>query len=76
MGDTATLKDKVIERREKVEKPLNERFTRNVNRTLVETSYETKKRAYWTEPKTGKMLHPHSPPLSMPGEKYDEEAKT
>ena len=46
MGDKPEFKQDVILRLERIEKLLNERSTRNVNRTPVDATYENKKNAY------------------------------
>ena len=43
MGDKPEFKQDIILRLERIEKMLNERFTRNFNRTPVEATYDKKK---------------------------------
>ena len=49
MGDKPEFKQDVILRLERIEKLLNERATRNFNRTPVDATYENKKNAYLTK---------------------------
>ena len=64
MGDKPEFKQDVILRLERIEKLVNERSTRNFNRTPVHATYENKKNAYLTKLNKYYKI------------KYDEETKT
>ena len=76
MGDKPEFKQDVILRLERIEKLLNERSTRNVNRTPVDATYENKKNAYLFKLRNGDILNPKPTTLEYYKIKYDEETKT
>ena len=76
MGDKSEFKQDVIQRLERIEKLLNERPTRNVNRTPVDATYEKKKSAYLTRLNNKDILQPKPTTLEYYKIKYDEETKT
>ena len=69
MGDKSEFKQEVVERRARIEKLLNERFTRN--RTPVDATY-----AYLTKLNNKDILQPKPTTLEYYKIKYDEETKT
>ena len=76
MGDEPTFKEDVILRLERIEKLLNERPTRNFNRTPVDATYENKKNAHLTKLYNKEILQPKATTLEYYKIKYDEETKT
>ena len=76
MGDKPEFKQDVIFRLERIEKLLNERFTRNFNRAPVDATYENKKNAYLTKLNNKDILQPKPTTLEYYKIKYDEETKT
>ena len=76
MGDKPEFKQDVILRLERIEKLLNERSTRNFNRTPVDATYENKKNAYLTKLNNKDILQPKPTTLDYYKIKYDEETKT
>ena len=58
MGDKPEFKQDVILRLERIEKLVNERSTRNFNRTPVDATYENKKNAYLTKLNNKEILQP------------------
>ena len=75
MGDKSEFKQNVVERLTRIEKILNERFTR-INRTPVDATYENKKNAYLTKLNNKDILQPKPATLEDYTIKYDEETKT
>ena len=76
MGDKPDFKQDVILRLERIQKLLNERSTRNFNRTPVVATYENKRNAYLTKLNNKEMLQPKPTTLEYYKIKYDEETKT
>ena len=76
MGDKPEFKQDVILRLERIEKLLNERATRNFNRTPVDATYENKKNAYLTKQNNKDILQPKPSTLEYFNIKYNEETKT
>ena len=76
MGDKPEFKQDVILRLERIEKLLNERATRNFNRTPVDATYENKKNAYLTKLNNKNILQPKPSTLEYYNIKYNEETKT
>ena len=76
MGDKPDFKQDVILRLERIEKLLNERSTRNFNRTPVDATYENTKNAYLTNLNNKDILQPKPTTLEYYKIKYDEETKT
>ena len=76
MGDKPDFKQDVILRLERIEKLLNERFTRNFNRAPVDATYENKKNAYLTKLNNKDILQPKPTTLEYYKIKYDEETNT
>ena len=76
MGDAPEFKQDVILRLERIEKLLNEKSTRNFNRTPVDATYENKKNAYLTKLTNKEILQPKATTLEYYKIKYDEETKT
>ena len=58
MCDKPEFKQDVILRLERIEKVPNDRFTRNVNRTPIDATYENKKNAQLTKLSNGDILQP------------------
>ena len=76
MGDKPDFKQDVILTLERIEKLLDERSTRNFNRTPVDATYENKKNAYLTKLINKDILQPKPTTLEYYKIKYDEETKT
>ena len=76
MGDKPEFKQDVILRLERIEKLLNERATRNFNRTPVDATYENEKNAYLTKLNNKDILQPKPSTLESYNIKYNEETKT
>ena len=76
MGDKPDFKQDVILRLERIEKLLNERSTRNFNRTPVDATYENTRNAYLTNLNNKDILQPKPTTLEYYKIKYDEETKT
>ena len=76
MGDESEFKQDVVERLTRIEKLFNERFTRNVNRSPVDATYENKKNPHLTKLNNRDILQPKPTTLEYYRLKYDEETKT
>ena len=76
MGDKSEFKQDVVERFTRIEKLLNETFTRNINRTPADATYENKKNAYLTKLNNKEIVQPKPTTLEYYKIKYDEETKT
>ena len=76
MGGKPEFKQDVILRLERIEKLLNERSTRNFNRTPVDATYENKKNTYLTKLNNKEILQPKQTTLDYYNIKYNEETKT
>ena len=76
MGDKPEFKQDVILRLERIEKLVNERSTRNFNRTPVDATYENTRNAYLTNLNNKDILQPKPTTLEYYKIKYDEETKT
>ena len=76
MSDKPEFKQDVILRLERIEKFLNERSTRNFNRTPVDATYENKQNAYLTKLNNKDILQPKPSTLEYYNIKYNEDTKT
>ena len=76
MGDKPDFKQDIILTLERIEKLLDERSTRNFNRTPVDATYENTKNAYLTNLNNKDILQPKPTTLEYYKIKYDEETKT
>ena len=76
MGDKPDFKQDVILTLERIEKLLDERSTRNFNRTPVDATYENTRNAYLTNLNNKDILQPKPTTLEYYKIKYDEETKT
>ena len=72
MGDKPDFKQDVILRLDRIEKLLNERPTRNFNRTPVDATYENKKNTYLTKLNNKEILQPKQTTLDYYNIMYDE----
>ena len=76
MGDKPDFKQDIILTLERIEKLLDERSTRNFNRTSIDATYENTKNAYLTNLNNKDILQPKPTTLEYYKIKYDEETKT
>ena len=76
MGDKPAFKEEVIERLERIDKLLNERSTRNLNRTPVDATYENKRNTYLTKLNNKDILQPKPTTPDYYKIKHSEDTKT